>query len=164
MNTQMDDDQMDDVEVAEVMTILTALDRWLQVTDQQVQVWQQALVASHAKLAFHPVRLADARAAAVRLVTNREKADATPGLLIGEVVQLRGDRRKAVPEDALVPPDELAPGRYPEWLRAARRHVSDGATVEYALEAADTELGASRRMLGPSTPHAIDELLRGESA
>lgn len=159
-----DQEQMDEVDVAEVMTILTALDRWLQVTDQQVAVWQQALLASHKRLGFIPVRLVDAREAAMRIVTTREKADATPGLLIGEVVRLRGERSDAVSASALVPPEDLRPGQYPEWLRAAKRHIGDGASIEYALEAADMEMGASRRMLGPSTKHTVQELLRGRTA
>lgn len=151
---------MDDVEVAEVMTILTALDRWLQVTEEQVKVWQQVLRASHPKLAFRPVRLEDARAAAVRLVTEREKADATPGLLIGEVVRLRTERQKAVSAASLVPPDSLAPGQYPQWLRAAQRHVGDGKPVRAALDAADSDMGVGRRALGPAQPRPLQAALR----
>lgn len=154
--TRIEDDQ-----AAEVMTILTALDRWLQVTDEQAHLWANVLNAKK-------VRLADAQEAAYRLITTREKADATPGLLLGEVQRMRAERIQAG-ERYLLPPDRGLVsedgGRevslYPEWYRAAKRYLGDGLSTGDAMVAADAEFGASRRMLGPSTKHTIGELVRG---
>ena len=148
-------------EASEVMTILTALDRWLQVTDEQAVLWATVLTAKG-------VRLEDAREAAYRLITNREKADATPGLLLGEIGRMRAERIKAG-ERYLLPPDRGLVsedgGRevslYPEWYRAAKAYLGDGLAPEEAMQAADAEFQASRRMLGPSTKHTIGELMQG---
>ena len=156
MNDEIQDDQ-----AAEVMTILTALDRWLQVTDEQARLWANVLNAKK-------VRLADAQEAAYRLITNREKADATPGLLLGEIQKMRAERIKAG-ERYLLPPDRGLVsedgGRevslYPEWFRAAKAYLGDGLSAEEAMGAADAEFQASRRMLGPSTKHTIGELMQG---
>lgn len=156
MNDEIQDDQ-----AAEVMTILTALDRWLQVTDEQARLWVNVLNAKK-------VRLADAQEAAYRLITNREKADATPGLLLGEIRKMRAERIKAG-ERYLLPPDRGLVsedgGRevslYPEWFRAAKAYLGDGLSAEEAMQAADAEFQASRRMLGPSTKHTIGELMQG---
>lgn len=156
MNDEIQDDQ-----AAEVMTILTALDRWLQVTDEQARLWANVLNAKK-------VRLADAQEAAYRLITNREKADATPGLLLGEIRKMRAERIKAG-ERYLLPPDRGLVsedgGRevslYPEWFRAAKAYLGDGLSAEEAMGAADAEFQASRRMLGPSTKHTIVELMQG---
>lgn len=153
--TKIEDDQ-----AAEVMTILTALDRWLQVTDEQAHLWAAVLNAQ-------TVRLEDAQQAAYRLVTSREKADATPGLLLGEVRRMRAERIKAG-ERYLLPPDRglvsSDGGRevslYPEWYRAAKRYLGDGMSTEEAMGAADEEFQASRRMLGPSTKHTIGEVIQ----
>ena len=51
---------------------------------------------------------------------------------------------------------------YPEWYRAAKRYLGDGLSTGDAMEAADADFRASRRMLGPSTKHTIGELMRGE--
>ena len=157
--TKIEDDQ-----AAEVMTILTALDRWLQVTDEQAHLWANVLNAKK-------VRLEDAQEAAYRLITNREKADATPGLLLGEIQRMRAERIRAG-ERYLLPPDRGLVsedgGRevslYPEWYRAAKRYLGDGMSTVDAMEAADADFRASRRMLGPSTKHTIGELMRGEGA
>ena len=154
--TKIEDDQ-----AAEVMTILTALDRWLQVTDEQAHLWANVLNAKE-------VRLVDAQEAAYRLITNREKADATPGLLLGEIQRMRAERIKAG-ERYLLPPDRGLVsedgGRevslYPEWYRAAKRYLGDGMSTEAAMGAADADFQASRRMLGPSTRHTIGELVQG---
>ena len=154
--TKIEDDQ-----AAEVMTILTALDRWLQVTDEQAHLWATVLNAKK-------VRLADAQEAAYRLITNREKADATPGLLLGEIQRMRAERIKAG-ERYLLPPDrglvsedgDREVSLYPEWYRAAKRYLGDGLSTDDAMKAADAEFRASRRMLGPSTKHTIGELMRG---
>lgn len=154
--TRIEDDQ-----AAEVMTILTALDRWLQVTDEQAHLWANVLNAKK-------VRLADAQEAAYRLITTREKADATPGLLLGEIRKMRAERIKAG-ERYLLPPDRGLVsedgGRevslYPEWFRAAKAYLGDGLSAEEAMGAADAEFQASRRMLGPSTKHTIGELMQG---
>lgn len=153
--------RIEDDQAAEVMTILTALDRWLQVTEEQAHLWASVLNAQG-------VRLEDAQEAAYRLVTTREKADATPGLLLGEVRKMRGERIKAG-ERYLLPPDRgliaSDEGRdvslYPEWYRAAKRYLGDGMSTEAAMAAADADFRASRRMLGPSTKHTIGELMRG---
>lgn len=139
-------------EAAEVMTVLTAMDRWLQVTEPMAVVWAQALTAKG-------IRLEDARAAAMRLVTGRAKADATPGLLIDEVRALRRDRLRAAGEDALVPPDNLEPGWYPQWLRAAKRYVGDGLPVPAALDAADLEVGVTREELGPPASRSLGHVI-----
>lgn len=156
MNDEIQDDQ-----AAEVMTILTALDRWLQVTDEQARLWANVLNAKK-------VRLADAQEAAYRLITNREKADATPGMLLGEIRKMRAERIKAG-ERYLLPPDRGLVsedgGRevslYPEWFRAAKAYLGDGLSAEEAMGAADAEFQASRRMLGPSTKHTVQELMQG---
>lgn len=147
---------IEDDQAAEVMTILAALDRWLQVTDEQAHLWANVLNAKK-------VRLADAQEAAYRLITNRPKADATPGLLIGEVRDLRRERIRAAGDDALVPPDDLRPGGYPQWLRAAKHAVADGMPVAVALEAADLEVGVTRRQIGPPVARTIPTTL-GRSA
>ena len=154
--TKIEDDQ-----AAEVMTILTALDRWLQVTDEQAHLWANVLNAKG-------VRLVDAQEAAYRLITNREKADATPGLLLGEIQRMRAERIKAG-ERYLLPPDRGLVsedgGRevslYPEWYRAAKRYLGDGLSTEDAMGAADADFQASRRMLGPSTKRTVQELMQG---
>ena len=148
--------KIEPADAAEVMTILTALDRWLQVTEPMAVVWAQALNTAG-------VRLEDAREAAIRLVVGRPKADATPGLLIGEVRDLRRERIRAAGDDALVPPDDLRPGGYPQWLRAAKHAVADGMPVAVALEAADLEVGVTRRQIGPPVARTIPTTL-GRSA
>lgn len=153
--------KIEDDQASEVMTILTALDRWLQVTDEQAHLWASVLNAQS-------VRIEDAQEAAYRLITTREKADATPGLLLGEVRKMRAERIKAG-ERYLLPPDrglvDSEGGRevslYPEWYRAAKRYLGDGLSTEDAMGAADAEFQASRRMLGPSTKHTIGELMQG---
>lgn len=153
--------KIEDDQASEVMTILTALDRWLQVTDEQAHLWASVLNAQS-------VRIEDAQEAAYRLITTREKADATPGLLLGEVRKMRAERIKAG-ERYLLPPDRglvsSDGGRevslYPEWYRAAKRYLGDGMSTEEAMGAADAEFQASRRMLGPSTKNTIGELMRG---
>lgn len=153
--------KIEDDQASEVMTILTALDRWLQVTDEQAHLWASVLNAQS-------IRIEDAQEAAYRLITTREKADATPGLLLGEVRKMRAERIKAG-ERYLLPPDRglvsSDGGRevslYPEWYRAAKRYLGDGMSTEEAMGAADAEFQASPRMLGPSTKHTIGELMQG---
>lgn len=150
-----------DDQAAEVMSILTALDRWLQVTEEQARLWANVLNAKK-------IRIEDAQEAAYRLITEREKADATPGLLLGEIKRMRDERIKAG-ERYLLPPDRGLVsedgGRevslYPDWYRAAKAYLGNGLTPEEAMQAADAEFQASRRMLGPATKHTVAELVRG---
>lgn len=149
---------LEEDEVAELMTLAAAADtRFPALTgtaDPRIKAWQGIL----------DCRIEDARDAVLRIVRRPQLQVMQPGHILDEVKALRKERLKVVSDDALVPPDELAPGQYPAWLRAARRHLGDGRTIEYALEAADVEMGASRRMLGPSTKHRVHELIQGRTA
>ena len=136
-------------ELAELMAVAAAADtRFPALTstqDPRLAAWQQILTC----------RGEDAREAVMRIVRRPQMQVMQPGHILDEVKALRKERIKAVSEDALVPPDDLQPGRYPEWLRCVRRHIGDGQDVDYALEAADTELGVTRRLLGPSVRHEL---------
>ncbi|MFE5777110.1 hypothetical protein [Brachybacterium sp. NPDC056505] len=123
-------------EAAQVMTILTAGDKWLQVTDEQAAVWQLVLNREG-------IRLVDATEAAYRLLVQCEKLDATPAKLIGAVRALRKERIAAAGDNALTPPDGLPPGGWPEWLRSAKHAIGDGCTPEQAMALADHQIAAA---------------------
>lgn len=154
----MTDDRIDTPELAGLLAIAAAADTrfpGLQGTqDPRLAAWQEIL---------GPTRLSDATEAVMRIVRRPQLQVMQPGHVLDEVKVIRKERLRAIGEDALVPPDGLEPGRYPAWLREARRHIADGQELEYAIEMADAAEGASRRMLGPSTRHSVDDLIGGRS-
>jgi hypothetical protein len=109
--------------------------------DPRLQAWQAIL---------GDTRPEDARDAVLRIVRRPQMQVMQPGHILDEVRTIRSERLAAVSTMDLVPPDDIAPGRYPEWLRAAKRAVGDGADAQAAMDQADLEFGASRRLLGPS--------------
>lgn len=154
MTETPDDDRMIGV-VAEIMAIAAAADTRFpaleSTTDPRLTAWVMLL---------GDVRPDDAREAVVRIARRPQLQVMQPGHLLDEIRAMRKERVKAVPDAALVPPDGLQPGQYPGWLRAARGHIADGRSVEYALEAADVEFGASRRMIGPTVKRELPALGR----
>lgn len=152
----MTDNRIDTPELAGLLAIAAAADTrfpGLQGTqDPRLAAWQEIL---------GDTLLEDAHQAVMRIVRRPQLQVMQPGHVLDEVKLIRKERLRAIGEDALVPPDGLEPGRYPAWLREARRHIADGRDLSYAIEQADAAEGASRRVLGPSTKHTIGELMQG---
>lgn len=138
---------IDRPELAELLTIAAAADtRFPALTgtqDPRLAAWATIL---------GDVRLEDAQEAVMRIVRRPQMQVMQPGHVLDEIRVLRRERVKALGDDDLTPPDDLLPGQWPAWLRAARRAVGDGLTAQEAMDVADVELGIThRRMLGPST-------------
>ena len=87
---------------------------------------------------------------------------------VGDVVEhikaIRLRNLDTVQASELIPPDELEPGQYPEWVKLARQAVADGAPdARAATEWADGSLGLSRREIGPSVGPLGLSQIRGQA-
>lgn len=147
-------------ELAELLTIAAAADtRFPALTgtrDPRLAAWAAIL---------GDVRLEDAHEAVMRIVRRPQMQVMQPGHVLDEAKALRAERLKAVGDEALVPPDNLPLGenggsQYPQWLRAAKRYVGDGLSVEDALAAADAELSVQRHLIGPAVHRQLPKIGR----
>lgn len=134
-------------EAAELMTVLTVIDRWLTITEQTATVWAATLTAQG-------IRIEDAREAAGRLVGTRQAGAIAPKDLIDEARRYRSERVGGRGE-LLVMPQEIPDGAGRDWRIAARDALVDGHTVRDAELIADRACGVRRREIGPPARGAL---------
>ena len=86
------------------------------------------------------------------------------GNVVEGIKRIRGRNLDRVSRAELIPPDELEPGQYPEWVQLARQAIADGAPdASAAAEWADGSLGLSRREIGPPLGPLSASQIRGQA-
>ena len=86
------------------------------------------------------------------------------GNVVEGIKRIRGRNLDRVSRAELIPPDELEPGQYPEWVQLARQAIADGAPdASAAAQWADGSLGVSRREIGPPLGPLSASQIRGQA-
>jgi hypothetical protein len=86
------------------------------------------------------------------------------GNVVEGIKRIRGRNLDRVSRAELIPPDELEPGQYPEWVQLARQAIADGAPdARAAAQWADESLDVSRREIGPSVGPLSVSQIRGQA-
>jgi hypothetical protein len=150
------------VRVEEVVAVIAAMNAVDHRVEPVLRNDDPRIGLFHKVLGPYPYRQAEE--AIVEYASESHNVVMQVGNVVEGIKRIRGRNLDRVSRAELIPPDELEPGQYPEWVQLARQAIADGAPdARAAAQWADESLDVSRREIGPSVGPLSVSQIRGQA-
>ena len=148
--------------IEEVVAVIAAMNAVDHRVEPVVRNDDPRIGLFHKVLGKYPFRQAEE--AIVEYASEPHNVVMQVGNVVEGIKRIRGRNLDRVSRAELIPPDELEPGQYPQWVQLARQAIADGAPdASAAAEWADGSLGLSRREIGPPLGPLSASQIRGQA-
>ena len=150
------------MKIEEVVAVIAAMNAVDHRVEPVVRNDDPRIGLFHKVLEKYPYRQAEE--AIVEYASEPHNVVMQVGNVVEGIKRIRGRNLDRVSRAELIPPDELEPGQYPEWVQLARQAIADGAPdASAAAQWADGSLGVSRREIGPPLGPLSASQIRGQA-